>query len=113
MKNYLSRIKEFHITSGYDWSDRLDLIPKKCARSVLRGLGAAHRSEPFDLLGTFDRLKGTVEPLVDGGPYNPSAHAIGSGFASEYREPDEEGAQQPCRRGVKDEGADISPRSKT
>lgn len=48
-KNYLSRAKEFHIMSGHDWTDRLDVVSKKCAQSVLRGLAGPTRSESFDL----------------------------------------------------------------
>lgn len=63
VKNYFSRIKEYHITSGYDWTDRLDLISKKCARSVLRGLGGPQRSEPFDLLAVARALSTSVDHL--------------------------------------------------
>ena len=73
VKNYLSRIKEHHITSGFEWNDRLDLMSKKCTRSVLRGLGGAHRSEAFDLLSVLEGLKLSAEPLVKDGPVNPAA----------------------------------------
>eukprot|EP00435_Cladocopium_sp_Y103_P018803 s4904_g4.t1 len=78
VKNYLSRIKEYHITSGYDWSDRLDVILKKCARSVLRGLGGAHRSEPFELLAIVNKFMHETEPLVLNGPINPVAMIVTS-----------------------------------
>lgn len=73
VKNYLSRIKEHHITSGFEWNDRLDLMSKKCARSVLRGLGGARRSEAFDLETVLEGIKLSVEPLVRDGPINPAA----------------------------------------
>eukprot|EP00435_Cladocopium_sp_Y103_P050142 s2443_g15.t1 len=76
VKNYLSRIKEFHLMSGFEWSDRLDLISKKCARSALRGLGGAQRSEPFDLIEVIKATRSDVGPLVDGGPINPSALVV-------------------------------------
>eukprot|EP00435_Cladocopium_sp_Y103_P056907 s446_g19.t1 len=76
VKNYLSRIKEHHITSGYDWPERLDVISKKCARSVLRGLGGAQRLEPFDLMSLLERLQGSTDPLVNTGPLNPAAMII-------------------------------------
>ena len=78
VKNYLSRIKEHHITSGFDWNDRLDLIAKKCARLVLRGLGGAHRSEPFDLIAVSETLKLSAEPLVRKGPIDLQALIVSS-----------------------------------
>ena len=76
VKNYLSRIKEHHITSGYVWGDRLDIFSKKCARSVLRGLGGSQRSEPFDLLAVSEVLGDTTDPLVRQGPVNPLAMIV-------------------------------------
>ena len=78
MKNYLPGIKEHHITSGFDWNDRVDLIAKKCARSVLRGLGGAHRSEPFDLIAVSETLKLSAEPLVPKGPIDLQALIVTS-----------------------------------
>eukprot|EP00435_Cladocopium_sp_Y103_P051493 s2113_g16.t1 len=78
VKNYLSRIKEFHITSGFDWNDRLDIISKKCARSALRGLGGAHRSEAFDLVAVCERLQDNKGALTKDGPINPVAMILTS-----------------------------------
>eukprot|EP00435_Cladocopium_sp_Y103_P026632 s1576_g6.t1 len=78
VKNYLSRIKEYHITSGFDWNDRLDIISKKCARSALRGLGGAHRSEAFDLVAVCERLQDSKGPLTKDGPINPVAMILTS-----------------------------------
>ena len=64
-KNYLSRAKEHHLMLGYPWTDRLDLIARKCSRSVLRGLAGATRSEPFDLC----RVVGCLS--CDDGPFHP------------------------------------------
>ena len=64
-KNYLSRAKEHHLMLGHPWTDRLDLIARKCSRSVLRGLAGASRSEPFDLFRVVSCLAG------DDGPFHP------------------------------------------
>lgn len=63
VKNYLSRVKEHHISAGYNWNDRLDLISTKSARSVLRGFGGAHRSEAVELTSTIEALQDTIDPI--------------------------------------------------
>ena len=49
-KNYLSRVKDAHVMSGYPWTDLLQRVAQKCSRSALRGLAGPARSEPFDLV---------------------------------------------------------------
>ena len=71
-KNYMSRIKDHHISAGHSWSDKLDLVSRKCTRSVLRGLAPSHRSEQFDLMKVMNALK-DVAPLASSGPINPRA----------------------------------------
>ena len=52
-KNYLSRLKDAHVMMGYPWTDLLQRVAQKCSRSALRGLAGPSRSEPFDLIRTF------------------------------------------------------------
>ena len=73
VKNYFSRVKDYHISEGHDWTDKLDTIVKKCTRSVLRGLGGAHRSEQFDFLEVVKATQHLVNALDEQGPVNPSA----------------------------------------
>eukprot|EP00435_Cladocopium_sp_Y103_P050888 s1251_g15.t1 len=80
VKNYLSRIKEHHVTSGFDWNERLDIVSRKCSRSVLRGLGGAHRSEAFDLQAVSEGLTFSEDALVPKGPVNPLALIVTSTF---------------------------------
>ena len=35
-KNYMSRIKDHHISAGHSWSDKLYLVSRKCTRSTDR-----------------------------------------------------------------------------
>ena len=76
VKNYFSRVKDRHITNGHEWSEKLDLVMKKCARSVLRGLGGAHRSDQFNFMEVVETTKRVVNPLDDQGPVNPSALVV-------------------------------------
>lgn len=55
--------------SGFDWSDRLDVVAKKCSRSVLRGLAGPVRSESFDLVAVTRTLR------MGDGPYHPEGPA--------------------------------------
>ena len=71
-KNYLARAKEFHVSQGYPWSDLLDHTAKRYTRSVLRGVGAAHRSENFDLQKVLEAAK-SIRSLSPTGPFNPVA----------------------------------------
>lgn len=77
-KSYMSRAKDYHAMSGYDWTCRLDLVARKCARSVLRGLGSAARSDHFDLMKVFEAVKDVTEPLAVDGPINPAAFILTS-----------------------------------
>ena len=46
---YLSKAKEQHISAGHAWTDELALAARKATTSVLRGVGTARQSTPFDL----------------------------------------------------------------
>ena len=72
-KNYLGRAKEFHVMSGFEWSDRLDIIAKKCTRSVLRGLAGPARSESFDLVAVVKALTAGDGPFHQEGPVHVKA----------------------------------------
>ena len=67
-KNYLSRAKDFHVMSGYPWTDLLQRVAQKCSRSAQRGLAGPSRSEPFDLLSTVKAVEDSQGPICDGGP---------------------------------------------
>ena len=73
VKNYFSRIKDHHVMSGFDWSDKLDTVFKKCTRSVLRGLGGPSRSEAFNFSTVVSELQGKTKQLAGEGPVNPAA----------------------------------------
>ena len=76
VKNYFSRIKDHHVTSGFCWDDRLELMAKKCTRSVLRGLGGAQRSEAFDYETVVEHIKDEINSLDPEGPINPVAVVV-------------------------------------
>ena len=76
VKNYFSRIKDHHVMAGYHWDERLELIAKKCTRSVLRGLGGAQRSEAFDFEKVVAHLASHVKSLNPEGPVNPVAVVV-------------------------------------
>lgn len=67
-KNYLSRAKEHHVMLGHPWTDRLDILARKCSRSVLRGLAGASRSEAFDLAKVVGALEESDGPFHNEGP---------------------------------------------
>ena len=46
-KNYLYAAKSYHIRAGFLWDQHLEKCAKDSTRSVLRGLGAATRSDPI------------------------------------------------------------------
>eukprot|EP00971_Amphidinium_carterae_P273695 5432023-Amphidinium_carterae.1 len=70
--NYLARIKEEHVTSGYPWTEALQYEAKASLRSVTRGQGPSKQSQPFPLGKLTDRDLG-IRALSKGGPMNPSA----------------------------------------
>ena len=75
-RNYLGRAKDFHITSGFPWTDALQRVASRCTRSVLRGLGGPTRSEPFDFLDVVKHLEGVEEPLIENGPIFPQVMVV-------------------------------------
>ena len=59
---YLSKAKEIHVLEGFEWSILLDMCGRKATHSVLRGVGAARQSKPFDLSKAITALEeGDVE----------------------------------------------------
>ena len=82
-KNYLSRIKEHHVDSGFVWTQSLQNMARRCTRSVLRGLGGPTRSEAFDLESVVNYLlvmENNVEVAQDG-PGSPlTAIVVGTFF---------------------------------
>ena len=75
-KNYLSRIKEHHVDSGFVWTQSLQNVSRRCTRSVLRGLGGPTRSEAFDLEKVVNHL--LLHPIRVGqdGPESPLAAIV-------------------------------------
>jgi hypothetical protein len=47
---FAGRARELHILAGHPWDEELDLARRKATMSVLRGLGVARQSAPFDLM---------------------------------------------------------------
>ena len=77
-KNYLSRIKEHHVDSGFIWTQSLQNMARRCTRSVLRGLGGPTRSESFDLEAVVNHLlvmENNIEVMNDG-PQSPLAAIV-------------------------------------
>ena len=72
-KNYLSRAKDHHISLGFEWSDKLDAVARKCSRSVLRGLAGSTRSMDFDLVRISSHLPHGSYALDECGPAHPKA----------------------------------------
>ena len=66
---YLSKAKEHHVLAGFDWPPLLELASRRATRSVLRGVGAAGQSLPFDVNKALDVLgqTGAVQ-LPEGTP---------------------------------------------
>eukprot|EP00435_Cladocopium_sp_Y103_P032334 s1069_g8.t1 len=79
-KNYLSRAKDHHLQLGYQWTESLNRTSQKCARSVLRGLAGAARSEAFDLKAVVKCLDGMEVQVVDGCPAHPLALVVCATF---------------------------------
>lgn len=79
-KNYLSRAKDHHLQLGYQWNESLNRTSQKCARSVLRGLAGASRSEAFDLTKVVKALDGRDATLAEGGPEHPLALIVCATF---------------------------------
>ena len=75
-KNYLSRAKDHHVSLGHTWTDKLDLVARKCSRSVLRGLAGSTRSMDFDLDRLAKRLQEGRFELNDQGPVHPRSMFI-------------------------------------
>ena len=53
---YLSKAKELHIMAGHDWTPLLELVSRKAAQSVLRGLGSSRQSLLFNVDKALDVL---------------------------------------------------------
>ena len=79
-KYYLSRIKDAHAMLGYPWTDLLQRVAQKCSRSALRGLAGPSRSEPFDLLRTYESTMTVVDAVCEGGPEHPAAMIVCATF---------------------------------
>ena len=62
---FVGKAREHHILEGHAWTEELDLVRRKATLSVLRGLGVARQSAPFDLLA--------VLRAVQDGSYQPAA----------------------------------------
>ena len=75
-KNYLSRAKDHHISLGFEWSDKLDAVARKCSRSVLRGLAGSTRSMDFDLVRISSHLPHGSYALDECGPAHPKAMVV-------------------------------------
>ena len=66
---YLSKAKEQHIIAEFEWSPLLELVSKQAIRSVLRGLGTARQSLPFNVGKALDVLgQPDVVQLPEGSP---------------------------------------------
>jgi hypothetical protein len=48
--NYLSAVKQAHVTAGFQWTQQLDLSGRQCSTSVGRGLGPPRQSAAVDLV---------------------------------------------------------------
>lgn len=79
-KNYVSRIKELHIESGFVWSQPLQNMARRCTRSVLRGLGGPCRSEAFDLDNVVSYLCRNHVDSGEDGPDSPLAAVVVGAF---------------------------------
>ena len=75
-KNYLSRAKDHHISLGFEWTDKLDSVARKCSRSVLRGLAGSTRSMDFDLGKIAANLPAGLRPMDENGPAHPRAMIV-------------------------------------
>jgi hypothetical protein len=64
--NYLSRAKEHHVenhTASAPWDKALELEARKSAMAVLRGIGPARQSQPFNLQATLNALNDITSPV--------------------------------------------------
>ena len=67
--NYMDRVKEKHVVLGFAWTEQLALEARKSKLSVLRGIGPARQSEPFDLIRVCRAEASVVDVL--GAPASP------------------------------------------
>jgi hypothetical protein len=65
---YLSKAKEMHILGGFEWTPLLEMCFRKASHSVLRGIGAARQSRPFDLLRGIEVAEADCFELGMGAP---------------------------------------------
>ena len=49
-RSFAGKAREVHILEGHPWDEELDLARRKASLSVLRGLGVARQSAPFDIV---------------------------------------------------------------
>jgi len=68
--NYVSAIRAVHIEANHEWGQLLAHTTTWVTRSVLRGIGPARQSCGFNVAKLL-LLPYTLEPLCDGGPYDP------------------------------------------
>ena len=64
---YVSKAKEQHILSRFEWSELLDIAVKQATRSVLRGVGTARQSAPFNLDRAVDICRQSDSLLLPSG----------------------------------------------
>ena len=80
--NYFSRARDFHIASGFQWTDLLSRAVRVSIASVNRGIGPARQSLGLPLRSVV-ALKLSSSPLVEGDPINPGLLVvIGSFFCT-------------------------------
>ena len=68
--NYVSAVKDAHISSGFVWCDMLDREARRAGRTALRGIGPAKQCGDFDLDEVVALQLGD-EPLSIDGPLGP------------------------------------------
>jgi hypothetical protein len=66
--SYASKAKEQHILTGNVWDLQLDFAVRKATASVMRGLGVARQSTPFDLGQCLEAVRGGEVALKDSAP---------------------------------------------
>jgi len=66
--NYLSAVKDLHVTCGHPWHDTLAAAATHASASTQRGIGPAHQCGEIKLEDALAACGEDVEPLVPEGP---------------------------------------------
>ena len=66
--NYMSAIKDLHVTEGFAWSEGLSAAATHAIASTQRGIGPPHQCSELRLTNALEVIGDSTEPMVHDGP---------------------------------------------